>query len=37
MVSTISDLKGVDAFALDKQNNIFILHDDKVIKRPAVE
>jgi hypothetical protein len=37
MVSTISDLKGVDAFALDHHNNIFILHDDKVIKRPAVE
>lgn len=37
LVSTVSDLKGVDAFALDQQNNIFILHDDKVIKRSAVE
>jgi sugar lactone lactonase YvrE len=37
LVSTISDFKGVDAFALDKQNNIFILHDDKVIKRPVIE
>jgi hypothetical protein len=36
-VSTISDLKGVDAFALDKQNNVFILNDNKVIKRPAIQ
>lgn len=36
-IATISDLEGVSAFALDKQNNVFILHDDKVIKRPAVQ
>jgi hypothetical protein len=35
IVSTIPDLKGVDAFALDEQNNIFILHDNKVVKRSA--
>ncbi len=27
----------VDSFALDKDNNIYILNDDKVIKRPAIQ
>lgn len=33
--SSIYPLKGVDAFALDKQNNVYILYDDTVIKRLA--
>lgn len=37
LVSSISGLKGVNAFALDKQNNIYILHDDTIIKRPAMQ
>lgn len=37
LISGISGLKGVDAFALDKQNNVYILHDDAVIKRPAIQ
>ncbi|MEP6904014.1 MAG: hypothetical protein ABJA66_19990 [Actinomycetota bacterium] len=37
LVSTVSDLGGINAFALDKQNNIYVLHDDKVIKRPAIK
>lgn len=37
LVSTVSDLGGIDAFALDKENNIYVLADDKVIKRPAVK
>ncbi|HLM62391.1 MAG TPA: hypothetical protein VK308_16435 [Pyrinomonadaceae bacterium] len=32
----IYGLRGIDAFALDKQNNVYVLMDDKVIKRPAV-
>lgn len=36
-VSTISNLPRIDAFALDRQNNIYILSDDKVIKRPAIK
>ncbi len=35
-VSTVPDLRGIDAFALDKQNNIYVLSDDGVFKRPAV-
>ncbi|MDQ3372567.1 MAG: hypothetical protein M3521_01585 [Acidobacteriota bacterium] len=27
----------IDSFALDKENNIYILNDDKVIKRPAIQ
>lgn len=37
LVSTVPDLGGIDAFALDGQNNIYVLADDKVIKRPAVK
>jgi len=29
--------RAIDAFALDRQNNIYILSDDKVIKRPAIK
>jgi hypothetical protein len=36
-VSTVSNLPRADAFALDRQNNIYILSDDKVIKRAAVQ
>jgi hypothetical protein len=36
-LSTVSNLPRIDAFALDQQNNIYILSDDKVIKRPAVQ
>jgi sugar lactone lactonase YvrE/DNA-directed RNA polymerase subunit RPC12/RpoP len=36
-VSTVPDLGGIDAFALDKENNIYVLADDKVIKRSAVK
>ena len=36
-ISTVTGLRGIDAFALDKQNNIYILSDDKVIKRPAIK
>lgn len=35
-VSTVADVGVIDAFALDRQNNIYILTDDKVIKRPAL-
>jgi hypothetical protein len=35
-VSTIPGLRGIDAFALDKQNFVYVLIDDKVIKRPAI-
>jgi muconolactone delta-isomerase len=37
LVSSISGLKGVNAFALDKQNYVYILHDDTVIKRAAIQ
>lgn len=36
-VSTVTGLKNVNAFALDKANNIYVLADDKVIKRPAIK
>jgi len=36
-VSIVPNGRGIDSFALDKQNNIYILNDDKVIKRPAVK
>jgi hypothetical protein len=35
-ISTVSGIGNADAFALDKQNNIYILRDDKVIKRLAI-
>jgi sugar lactone lactonase YvrE/DNA-directed RNA polymerase subunit RPC12/RpoP len=37
LVSNVPDLGAIDAFALDTQNNIYVLADDKVIKRPAVK
>lgn len=37
LVATVSDLGRMDAFALDKDNNIYVLADDKVIKRPAIK
>jgi hypothetical protein len=37
LVSTVSNLGGTNAFALDKQNNIYVLYGDKVIKRPAIK
>jgi sugar lactone lactonase YvrE len=37
LVSTVSDLGRMDAYALDKENNIYVLSDDKVIKRPAIK
>lgn len=36
IISTVSGLEGINAFALDKQNNIYVLMNDKVIKRPAI-
>ena len=36
LVSTVSVSGSPDAFALDKQNNIYILIDNRIIKRPAV-
>jgi len=35
-VSVILGLPGIDAFALDKKNNIYVLIDDRVIKRLAI-
>jgi hypothetical protein len=35
-VSSVTGLGGIDAFALDKANNLYVLSDDKVIKRPAL-
>ena len=35
-VTSVKDLGQIDAFALDKQNNIYVLKDDLVFKRPAV-
>jgi hypothetical protein len=37
LVSTVSVLKNIDAFALDSSNNIYVLGDDKVVKRPAIQ
>ena len=36
LVETVSDLGSIDAFALDKENNIYVLSDDKIVKRPAI-
>lgn len=36
-VATIPNLNHVDAFALDRENNIYILNDDKVFKRAAIK
>jgi hypothetical protein len=35
--ASVNGLPGIDAFVLDKQNNVYILHDDRVIKRPAIQ
>lgn len=35
-VGAVSGVGNADAFALDKQNFIYILRDDRVIKRPAI-
>ena len=36
-LASIDNLYGVDAFALDKQNNVYVLNDDRVVKRAAVQ
>jgi DNA-binding transcriptional regulator/RsmH inhibitor MraZ len=36
-ISTVSGFQNIDSFALDKQNNIYILSDDRVVKRPAIQ
>ena len=36
LVSTVTDFGNIDAFALDQANNIYVLSDDKVVKRPAI-
>ncbi len=36
-VSSLSNLGYIDAFALDKENNIYVLSDDRVVKRAAIE
>jgi hypothetical protein len=35
-LSLVPNLRGIDSFALDQQNNIYVLSDDGVFKRPAV-
>lgn len=37
LLSTVSGLLRIDAFSLDKQNNIYVLGDDQIIKRAAVQ
>ncbi len=36
-LASVDNLSGIDAFALDKQNNFYSIHDDRVIKRAAVQ
>jgi sugar lactone lactonase YvrE len=36
-LATVNDLGRMDAFALDRDNNIYVLSDDRVIKRPAIQ
>ncbi len=36
-LAAIDNLSGIDAFALDKQNNVYVVDDDRVIKRAAVQ
>jgi len=36
LISSINELSRMNAFALDSQNNVYVLLDDKVVKRPAV-
>jgi sugar lactone lactonase YvrE len=35
-ISIVPNLSGIDSFALDKQNNIYVLSGDGVFKRPAI-
>lgn len=35
-LGAVPNLTGIDDFALDKQNNVYIVHNDRVIKRAAV-
>ena len=35
--ATVPDLRNINAFALDKENNIYVLGDDKVVKRAAIQ
>ncbi len=35
-IASVSDLYGIDGFALDRQNNVYIVYKDRVIKRAAV-
>jgi hypothetical protein len=37
LVSTVSGFGRIDAFALDSENNIYVLSDDQVVKRAAVK
>ena len=37
LLSTVSGLNRIDAFALDKQNNMYILSNDRVVKRAAFQ
>jgi hypothetical protein len=36
LVNTIPGVSGVNAFALDKDNNVYVLLKDKVVKRAAI-
>lgn len=36
-IPAVPDVRGIDAFALDRQNNIYILNDDYVTKRAAIQ
>lgn len=36
IVSSINELSRMNAFALDSQNNVYVLLDDRVVKRPAI-
>jgi len=37
LVGNVSGLGRMDAFALDKDKNIYVLSDDKVVKRPPIK
>ena len=36
-LGAVTNLPGVNAFALDKENNIYVVHDDLIVKRAAVQ
>jgi len=36
LLNSVPGLSGANAFALDKDNNIYVLTQDKVVKRPAI-